>query len=113
MQRKSIVWKHCSWNGRIVQEPKIQYTKSGGRRLDTAIANITAESLNFWGNNNIATSKKAGVLPSNAKTTNKGRFCIAKTFIRNNNAGDRLTASWSAIVKQETEKKNGVHNAEV
>ena len=46
-----------------------------------------------------------GVLPANAKRTNKGRFCRAKTFIRNNNAGDRLTASWSAIEKQETEKK--------
>ena len=45
-----------------------------------------------------------GVLPANAKRTNKGRFCGAKTFIRNNNAGDRLTASWSAIEKQETEK---------
>ena len=47
----------------------------------------------------------AGVLPANAKRTNKGRLCRAKTFIRNNNAGDRLTASWSAIEKQETEKK--------
>ena len=46
-----------------------------------------------------------GVLPANTKRTNKGRFCRAKTFIRNNNAGDRLTASWSAIEKQETEKK--------
>ena len=45
-----------------------------------------------------------GVLPANAKRTNKGRFCRAKTFIRNKE-GDRLTASWSAIEKQETEKK--------
>ena len=56
------------------------------------------------GNNNIATSKMTGVLPANAKRTNKGRFCRAKTFIRNKE-GDRLTASWSAIEKQETEKK--------
>ena len=45
-----------------------------------------------------------GVLPANTKITNKGRFCRAKTFIRNKE-GDRLTASWSAIEKQETEKK--------
>ena len=51
-----------------------------------------------------------GVLPANAKRTNKGRFCRAKTFISNNNAGDRLTASWSAIEKQETEKKNKKQN---
>ena len=56
------------------------------------------------GNNNIATSKMTGVLPANSKRTNKGRFCRAKTFIRNKE-GDRLTASWSAIEKQETEKK--------
>ena len=51
-----------------------------------------------------------GVLPANAKRTNKGRFCRAKTFIRNNNAEDRLTASWSAIEKQETEKKKTKQN---
>ena len=51
-----------------------------------------------------------GVLPANTKRTNKGRFCRAKTFIRNNNAGDRLTASWSAIEKQETEKKKTKQN---
>ena len=56
------------------------------------------------GNNNIATSKMTGVLPANTKRTNKGRFCKAKTFIRNKE-GDRLTAPWSAIEKQETEKK--------
>ena len=38
------------------------------------------------------------------KRTNKGRFCRAKAFIRNNNASDRLTASWFAIEKQENEK---------
>ena len=56
------------------------------------------------GNNNIATSKMTGVLPANTKRTNKGRFSRAKTFIRNKE-GDRLTASWSAIEKQESEKK--------
>ena len=35
---------------------------------------------------------------------NKGRLCRAKAFIRNNNAADRLTASWSAIEKQENER---------
>ena len=45
-----------------------------------------------------------GVLPANTKITNKGRFCRAKTFIRNKE-GDRLTASRFAIEKQETEKK--------
>ena len=39
-----------------------------------------------------------------AKRTNKGRFCRAKAFIRNNNAADRLTASWFAIEKQENER---------
>ena len=43
----------------------------------------------------------AAVLPTSAKRTNKGRFCRAKAFIRNNNAADRLTASWFAIEKQE------------
>ena len=46
----------------------------------------------------------AAVLPTSAKRTNKGRFCRAKAFIRNNNAADRLTASLSAIEKQENEK---------
>ena len=36
--------------------------------------------------------------------TNKDRFCRAKAFIRNNNAADRLTASWFAIEKQENER---------
>ena len=47
----------------------------------------------------------AAVLPTSAKKkTNKGRFCRAKAFIRNNNAADRLTASWFAIEKQENER---------
>ena len=46
----------------------------------------------------------AAVLPTSAKRTNKGRFCRAKAFIRNNNATDRLTASWFAIEKQENER---------
>ena len=46
---------------------------------------------------NIATFKKAAVLPTSTKRTNKGSFCRAKASIRNNNAGDRLTASWFAI----------------
>ena len=51
-----------------------------------------------------ATSKMAAVLPTSTKRTNKGRFCRAKAFIRNNNATDRLTASWFAIEKQENER---------
>ena len=46
----------------------------------------------------------AAVLPTSAKRTNQGRFCRAKAFIRNNNATDRLTASWFAIEKQENER---------
>ena len=46
----------------------------------------------------------AAVLPASTKRTNKGRFSRAKAFIRNNNAADRLTASWSAIEKQENEE---------
>ena len=46
----------------------------------------------------------AAVLPISSKRTNKGRFCRAKSFIRNINAADRLTASWFAIEKQENEK---------
>ena len=46
---------------------------------------------------NIATSKMAAVLPTSAKRTNKGRFCRAKVFIRNNDTADRLKASWFAI----------------
>ena len=46
----------------------------------------------------------AAVLPTSAKRTNKGRFRRAKAFIRNNNATDRLTASWFAIEKQENER---------
>ena len=53
---------------------------------------------------NIVTSKMASVLPTSAKRTNKGRLCRATAFIRNNNATDRLTASWSAIEKQENER---------
>ena len=46
----------------------------------------------------------AAVLPTSAKRTNKGRFCRAKAFIRNNNATDRLKASWLTIEKQENER---------
>ena len=46
----------------------------------------------------------AAVLLTSAKRTNKGLFCRAKAFIRNNNSADRLTASWSAIEKQENER---------
>ena len=46
----------------------------------------------------------AAVLPTSAKRTNKGRFCRAKAFIHNNNATDRLTASWFSIEKQENER---------
>ena len=46
----------------------------------------------------------AAVLPTSAKRTNKGRFCRAKAFIRNNNAAGRLTAFWFAIEKQENER---------
>ena len=47
---------------------------------------------------------QATVLPANARRTNKGRFCGAKAFIRNKNAANRLTASWSGIEKEENEK---------
>ena len=43
----------------------------------------------------------AAVVPTSAKSTNKSRFCRAKAFIRNNNAANRLTASWFTIEKQE------------
>ena len=43
-------------------------------------------------------------LPLARKEKNKGRFCRTKAFIRNNNATDRLTASWFAIEKQENER---------
>ena len=43
----------------------------------------------------------AAALPTSAQRTNKGRFCRAKAIIRNNNAANRLTASWFAIEKQE------------
>ena len=46
----------------------------------------------------------AAVLPTSAKRTNKGCLCRATAFIRNNNAADRLTASWSAIEKQGNER---------
>ena len=51
------------------------------------------------------------VLPTGVKRTKKGSFCRAKAFIRNNNASDRLTASWFAIEKQE--KERNVHDPEV
>ena len=40
------------------------------------------------------------VFPTYAKRTNKGRFCRARAFNRNNNAA----ASWFAIEKQENER---------
>ena len=43
----------------------------------------------------------AAVLHASARRSNKGRFCRAEAFIRNTN---HLTASWSAIKKQENEK---------
>ena len=46
----------------------------------------------------------AAVIPTSVKKINKGRFCRAEAFIRNNNAADRLTASWFAIEKQENER---------
>ena len=46
----------------------------------------------------------AADLPTSAKRTNKGCFCRTKAFIRNNNAADRLTESWSAVEKQENER---------
>ena len=49
----------------------------------------------------------AVVLHASARRSNKGRFCRAEAFIRNNNAANRLTASWSAIKKQENEKNVG------
>ena len=45
----------------------------------------------------------AAVRPTSAKRANKGLFWRDKAFIRNNNAADRLTASWFAIEKQENE----------
>ena len=42
----------------------------------------------------IGTSKMVAVLPTSAKRTNKGYFCRAKAFIHNNDATDRLKASW-------------------
>ena len=46
----------------------------------------------------------AAVLRTSTKRTNKGRFCRAKAFIRNNNVADRPTASWFAIERQENER---------
>ena len=46
----------------------------------------------------------AAVLSISAKRTNNGPFCRAKAFIRNNNAADRLTASWFSTEKQENER---------
>ena len=53
----------------------------------------------------------AAFLPTSAKRTNKGSFCRAKAFIRNNNASDRLTAFCFAIEKQENERN--VRDSEV
>ena len=49
----------------------------------------------------------AAVLPASAKRSNKGRFCRAKAVMRNKNAANQLTASWSTIRKQGNEKKLG------
>ena len=49
----------------------------------------------------------AAVLPNSAKRTNKGHFCRAKAFIRNNDAADWLTTSWFATEKQENERNVG------
>ena len=46
-------------------------------------------------------------VPPARKDTNKGLFCRAAAFIRNNDAADRLTASWFAIEKQENERNLG------
>ena len=46
----------------------------------------------------------AAVRPTSAKRANKGLLWRDKAFIRNNNAPDRLTASWFAIEKQENER---------
>ena len=59
----------------------------------------------------IVTSKMAAVLPARVKRTDKVRFCRAKDFIRNKNAANRLTASWSALKKPENE--NNVRDPEV
>ena len=53
---------------------------------------------------NIATFEMAAIRPTSAKRVNKGLFCRAKAFILNNNAADRLTASWFSIEKQENER---------
>ena len=47
----------------------------------------------------------AAARPTSVKRANKGLFWRDKAFIRNNNAADRLTASWFAIEKQENERK--------
>ena len=49
----------------------------------------------------------AAVLSARAKKSKKGRFCRNTAVIRNKNAANRLTASWSAIKKQGNEKKLG------
>ena len=46
----------------------------------------------------------AAILPTSVERTNKGRLCRATAFIRNNDVADRLTASWSAMEKQENER---------
>ena len=47
----------------------------------------------------------AAVLPACVKRTDKSPFCRAKAFIHKKNAANRLTASWSALKKQENEKR--------
>ena len=55
----------------------------------------------------------AAVLPTCAKRINKGRFCRAKGFILNNNAADRLTASWLPIEKKKKKNERNVRDPEV
>ena len=53
---------------------------------------------------NIVTSKMVAVLPISVKGTNKGRCYELKLLFTIIMPADQLTASWSAIKKQENEK---------
>ena len=77
--------------------------------LETAIVtncHVIATDILFLSSNHRSVQflYLAASLLTSAKRTNKGRFCRAKAFFRNNNAADRLTASWFAIEKQENER---------
>ena len=49
----------------------------------------------------------AAVLSASSKRKNKGRFCRAKAFIRNNNnVADRLTASWLIVIEKQEHQTN-------